>query len=127
MGTDLKAIVEVNINGKWTAKITSTGKWKERNYRRFGALANVRTDGPEPKGWPDDVSDSAEIERKNSLESDYFSVFSWETLNDAIRIFRETERDKSVSRLSDIDLATKYFGLLIIPIEDCRILFIFEG
>lgn len=39
-----------------------------RNYQFFGALANVRSDGPSPLGLPEDISDMAQY------QSDHWGV-----------------------------------------------------
>lgn len=80
MGCDIHFVLEYQYNNKWVG-VYSTGTelpkrhmyqdenidsyrttnhypmLKARNYEFFGKLANVRTDGPDPLGVPDDASD----------------------------------------------------------------------
>lgn len=56
MTTDIHGWVEAKIGDKWVAitELYADG----RNYERFAALAGVRGEGPEPKGIPNDISDT---------------------------------------------------------------------
>jgi hypothetical protein len=72
MGCDIHVVLEVKTTIGWVAVDTYQGHHKSwvtegeydwsspittaRNYGRFGALAGVRRDGPDPKGIPDDAS-----------------------------------------------------------------------
>ena len=62
---------------------------RDRNYERFARLAGVRGDGPEPRGLPDDISDSVMF-LVGEIGEDGHS-HSWLPLVDAIKIFSETE------------------------------------
>lgn len=61
MGCDIHGCVERNVNGKWVMVDRISDKARDRNYRRFGALAGVREYGPPPKGIPGDISDSGKL------------------------------------------------------------------
>lgn len=62
---------------------------KTRNYQRFAALAGVRGTGPQPKGIPNDASETT----RHLIEcwGDDGHSHSWCSLNDACAIFVATE------------------------------------
>lgn len=62
---------------------------KERNYKRFAALAGVRGDGPKPLGLPADISDLTKLEVHGWGDDGH--SHSWLTIRDAARVFLETE------------------------------------
>jgi hypothetical protein len=98
-------VVETQVGEKWVCTHTMEGffelypqrdayNWScsiavGRNYRRFAALAGVRGDGPDAKGVPADVSDTAQffIDR---WEGDGHS-HSWLEITEAAKIFADTE------------------------------------
>lgn len=72
MGADIHIVVEEKHEDEWfgifynggpfqnfDAKSSPFWKFSCRNYHFFGALANVRTEGPEPNGTPDNASPMA--------------------------------------------------------------------
>lgn len=62
---------------------------RSRNYRRFAALAGVRGDGPEPRGFPEDASQSAKY-LFDDWGADAHSP-SWLEIDEATRVFLATE------------------------------------
>lgn len=120
MGCDIHLVVErQKKNGKWVTvaiadwPILSRDKEgmrvypaaRSRNYERFAALAGVRGDGPEPKGLPEDASQTAKfLFRKH--ESDHHSA-SWNTLGEAAQIFASTGNPSLNLR----DPGEYYFGI----------------
>ena len=87
MGCDIHGWVEAKIGDKWVAitELYSDG----RNYERFAALAGVRGDGPEPKGIPDDISDTVKY------WIDFWSgdghSHTWFPIKEAAKIFLNTK------------------------------------
>ena len=67
MGCDIHIVVEQRYEDKWVGITNSDAvpydafnpNPSARDYRFFGALAGVRTNGPKPKGMPEDASDLA--------------------------------------------------------------------
>lgn len=75
MGCDIHTLVEYKHNGEWITVDTLHGihapslrsetfDWvqpyiEQRNYGLFAQMAGVRGDGPEPRGLPDDLSQTA--------------------------------------------------------------------
>ena len=82
MGCDIHMVLEKTTEEGWLGRHSfdpiPINKYKEgssesdttwvwwpvcdRNYERFGAMAGVRTSGPEPRGMPDDASQLARYE-----------------------------------------------------------------
>lgn len=62
---------------------------RSRNYQRFAALAGVRGDGPNPRGFPEDASQSA----RHLFEKwgDDAHSASWLPIDEAVRVFLATE------------------------------------
>ena len=135
MGCDIHMVLERKANGKWIGVDTYQGHesalgkgyaWPEatnRNYRRFAALAGVRGDGPEPKGMPDDASDTAKILSEH-WGSDGHS-HSWFPLAEAAAIFLATAHQPN-------DFAQKYpeahfFGCDLENPEEYRLVFWFDN
>jgi len=62
MGCDIHMHTEIKVNGKW---LHFSQPRLERDYEMFGWLAGVRRDGTclfgEPKGVPDDASDTTAL------------------------------------------------------------------
>lgn len=113
MGCDIHVVVEQRHEGKWIGvhdcpPVRARGSNKEmtyawheigdRNYTRFGLLAGVRSDGPEPRGFPSDASDLASI-RGRSWHGDGHS-HSWTTAYELIPIMMETAGDKDRATLA---------------------------
>jgi hypothetical protein len=102
MGTDIHCVVEEQVSpGRWVAIHiiqNYTDIWGKRvepgalarNYRRFDALARVRGgEGLEPRGMPPDASDST-LRAFENFEGHHVS---WLPLDQATRIFAETDFD----------------------------------
>mgnify|MGYP000940788151 FL=1 len=79
------------IGTEWKTSYWGGPAIKKRNYRRFGMLANVRGDGPPPKGIPDDASF---LTKMMFLDwgGDGHS-HSWNTLEEALKICLASESD----------------------------------
>jgi len=79
------------IGTEWKTSYCGGPAIKQRNYRRFGMLANVRGDGPPPKGIPDDASF---LTKMMFLDwgGDGHS-HSWNTLEEALKICLASESD----------------------------------
>ena len=124
MGCDIHLLVERQVDEKWiTVRLFqgfhcrfSQNKYASpvalaRNYVRFAALAGVRGDGPEPRGIPDDLSETAKL-----LVDEYGDdghSHSWLPIEEATEIFLKTEWEAD-KRLSDLDKKYPlyhYFGL----------------
>lgn len=89
MGCDIHGWLEKKVRNKWIGIAPLKGGTRDRNYERFGKLANVRTDGPEAKGLPLDISDSAGYDAE-CWDADGHS-HSWLTLKEATAIWLETQ------------------------------------
>lgn len=89
MGCDIHGWVEVNHNGRWIGTCQFSNLADNRNYERFARLAGVRGEGPEPKGFPADASESAYYHYE-SWGADAHSA-SHMAIEEALPIFMETE------------------------------------
>lgn len=102
MGCDIHLVLERKYGLKWIAVDTFAGHEcgygkseyaspiaRSRNYERFGALANVRTEGPAPRGVPADISETTAMLLED-WEGDAHST-SWLPLEEAAAIFLATE------------------------------------
>lgn len=58
MGCDIHGWVEQRVGDRWVAVRELNDNANQRNYKRFAALAGVRGDGPEPRGLPEDISET---------------------------------------------------------------------
>jgi hypothetical protein len=85
MGSDIHALVECKVNGKWLMVDRCKGMATIRNYARFAALA-----GPNPKGLPEDLSDSGMLYAEEW--SDDAHSHSFLDLEEASRLFLVTDR-----------------------------------
>lgn len=94
----------------------------KRNYSRFGALAGVRHDGPDPRGLPEDISFMT-THRLGQPYGPYHS-HSWLPLREAAAIFKATDH-----RPYDTDESPEvhYFGLDPEDAEHCRLVFWFDN
>jgi hypothetical protein len=108
MGCDIHATLEVKTPTGWVCVNTYQGHhmaypcgdrdWSlpvttERNYDRFAALAGVRGEGPEPRGIPEDASDTTKY-LVDLWGSDGHS-HSWLPAKKAAEIFLATDRTKT--------------------------------
>jgi len=101
MGCDIHLVLEKKIGTAWVGVdlFNPFRSWidgshqypltRNRNYRRFAALAGVRGDGPSPRGLPDDLSALA-LDEVNSWDGDGHS-HSYLPISDAALIFAYTE------------------------------------
>lgn len=142
MGCDIHLTVERKVHEKWICVDTicchniSSYYFKdndnsfssifpvalERNYRRFAALAGVQGTGPEPRGLPDDISETTQL-----LINDYGGhSHSWLPAQVAARIFLDTESGK----LTDYDKkypSSYYFNIADTVLNAYRIVFWFDN
>lgn len=147
MGCDIHLVLEKKHADKWVGIDTYNShtqpKWlvakgmsgysspvvRERNYERFAALANVRGDGPAPRGVPDDASDTSRL-LIEQWGGDGHS-HSWLPLAEASNIWMKTAGP------NDDEFATKYptshfFGVDVSEgsnekISDYRVVFWFDN
>jgi hypothetical protein len=107
MGCDIHLTLEKRVGEKWICIDTfashhsayakpdaimdgySSPTTRDRNYRRFAALAGVRGDGPTPRGVPEDASETTRY-LVDQWSGDGHS-HSWEYLRDATRVFLDTQ------------------------------------
>lgn len=109
MGCDIHMIREIKHNGRWIAVDLFQGhhaRWQEghpytapvateRHYKRFAHIAGVRAydenvDYPEPKGLPDDISQTADYIINTHWGEDGHS-HTWLDLDEACRIWLLTD------------------------------------
>ena len=135
MGCDIHIALEKKVDDKWVMvnRLHHSTRATDRNYKRFSDLCGVRGDldgsDPEPKGVPQDVSESTKLfidEWKGDGHS-----HSWEPLERAFQIFLDTEYDKNYDEGDDEWLLESYFGLHLHEetegIKDYRIVFFFDN
>lgn len=94
MGCDIHGTIEKYHNGEWVMieHLSYYTPATERNYARFGWLANVRSTSkahPEPKGIPDDVSLGTQY-HLDKWDNDGHS-HSWHGLATTAEIFAKTQ------------------------------------
>src|SRR5262245_45786506 len=99
---------------------------RSRNYARFAKLAGVRGDGPEPRGVPDDISETTDFLIRD-WDGDGHS-HSWLMLSDAVPIFLETawpdpEPDSFTAKYP----ASYFFGVESEKLDDYRLIFWFDN
>jgi len=98
----------------------------ERNRERFDALAGLGGDGPQPRGLPDDLSQSARF-LVAKWEGDGFA-HSWLPAAEFARICAETERDAKRDGLATNPPEYVYLGLTKTDdIAHCRVVFWFDS
>lgn len=123
MGCDIHTVIERKINGKWVAVAIEESASRDRNYDRFAMLAGVRGEGPEPRGMPEDASDSAA-----ALAADWGSdghSHSWLPIEEACGIYLESERDPSEFLLKYPSY--EFFGLDPEHVAAHRLVFWFDN
>ncbi|KAH2387622.1 hypothetical protein KXW64_008468 [Aspergillus fumigatus] len=105
-----------------------------RNYSRFAALAGVRGEGPDAKGYPNDASDMAKYLSERYGEDGH--SHSWCSLREALEISLKTEFDSARVFLDPEDDRAKapiayFFGMEFYDDEDnmdnYRVLFFFDN
>ena len=142
MGTDIHLILEVKHGDKWVCVDTFTGHYsrfspntgeytapiaESRNYFRFALLAGVRGDGPEPKGLPDDASDTTRYFADMRGYGGY--SHSYLPLDKAIEIFVATDKLNDLPKDATEYPATFYFNCdeNYALRKEARIVFWFDG
>ena len=143
MGTDIHIVVEQRTSNGWVAVGTLAGHFMfphltdgarhvslnvctpialVRNYRRFAALAGVRGEGPEARGFPSDASVTARLLWER--DSEHYQKASYLALCDAIEVFKTTEDE--VVRDHIFDPEWVYFNVDESEVEIHRIVFWFD-
>lgn len=99
IGCDIHLFIEYKLgDGPWQADKHHTtdeygnltdADYAHRDYGFFGVLAGVRGSGPEPKGWPDDVSEKLKSESDNWGDDGH--SHSWSTLDEFKKALRKHE------------------------------------
>ena len=89
----------VQIKEVWQGgKVVATNYWhaprpQERHYALFAKLAGVRGEGPEPRGYPEDVSDLA-LMRLGRIDDDTdLHSHSWVTAREWVQACLSVEDD----------------------------------
>lgn len=141
MGCDIHLVLERKFGDKWVGVDVFSGHeskhgrgWNSplatsRNYSRFAHLAGVRGDGPEPRGFPELLSDTATFLHAEAA-SDYHSE-TWLTLKDAAELWFKTdhtehEKDSLAAKWPE----SYYFGVDISSrdkAEDYRLIAWFDN
>lgn len=144
MGCDIHLFLEKRYKGRWVmvddfrytqdyhSGTYAAREAKQRNYKRFAALAGVRGEGPEPVGWPEDASDGAML-MSEGYGNDGHS-HSWLSLETAALVFEGTAWDKPKWMNGD-DPYYRFFGLEIGEgdegydglVSEYRLLFFFDN
>ena len=130
MGCDIHIAVEKKVRDGWVMvdrlHYQTNKDACNRNYRRFAKLAGVRGDGPEPKGLPADISESADL-YVEEWEGDAHS-HSWLPAEEAAKIFLETEYEhEERSDYRKKYPLEHYFGIDDEKSSDYRIVFFFDN
>ena len=123
MGCDIHGWVERKVGDKWVAERELPDAATNRNYERFAALAGVRGDGPEARGLPTDISDTARM-HANDWGVDGHS-HSWLPVADALPIFLETAR--GLTDWAQRYPSEEFFGVDIDERHEWRIVFWFDN
>lgn len=95
---------------------------RDRNYRRFAALAGVRggDEDPVPLGFPNDASETSKL----LWDEDGGHSPSWMAVKEATAIFLKT--DTNIVRWNVPDPEEYYFDLGGLDLEEFRIVFWFS-
>jgi hypothetical protein len=151
MGCDIHMVVEKQLTPDWWVTVNTMtphhknlygqkaegilGGWSSptaisRNYRRFAALAGVRGDGPEPRGYAPNLSETA-LYLIEQYGADGHS-HSWLPMTDAIKIFSDTEAWPPPDEDGEISGEQKYpasyfFGVEDEEVEKYRVVFWFDN
>jgi len=125
MGCDIHGWVEKKVDGKWIG--IQELKNTDRNYKRFAALAGVRdyekTSDAEPKGIPDDLSETVAYHIKQfGIDGHSHSHLP---LYEAAEIFLKTEGNPTeFERLYPV---YHYFEIEDTDIANYRLVFWFDN
>lgn len=125
MGCDIHGVVERKVKDRWiTINILQVATpARARNYPRFAALAGVRGDGPEPRGIPDDVSETAKC-LIDDIGADGHS-HSWEPLQHAATVFAatayypDTEEGRRTQKIANEYPASYFFDVKSETVNVC--------
>lgn len=120
MGCDIHIVLEREHGRKWIAVDTFAGHestfkgWASpvatsRNYARFAALAGVRGHGPQAKGLPPDISETAAM-LVEDWGTDAHSA-SWLPLDEAAKIFLATDSPNGPGEYGRKYPKSHYFGV----------------
>lgn len=128
MGCDIHLLVEKQLAPDWWVTVDTMGYHKSaasrnddgtasfswpiaetRNYHRFAALAGVRGDGPPPRGFPDNLSETAHY-MIDMWAGDGHS-HSWLPLKEAAAIFLRTEDLEKDKERASGDPSYFYFNV----------------
>jgi hypothetical protein len=118
MGCDIHGWTEKRVGDKWVAYRPI--KDRDRDYRLFAALAGVRGDGPDPRGLPPDVSDTAKLDA-DEWSADGHS-HSWLPLPEAFELFKRFAEKEHYSPFTAFDLDEEPDEL-----EEYRLVFWFDN
>lgn len=128
MGCDIHIAVEKRVGSKWVMvnRIVYPETAAYRNYKRFASLAGVRGDGPEPRGLPDDISESSQLFVDEFGEDGH--SHSWLPIKEAAYIFSKTSQRME----DDNDYAKEYpisyyFDVEESEADNYRIVFFFDN
>lgn len=129
MGTDISGVVEKRgDDNDWhlVYVLRTTDRAGFRNYRQFGALAGVRSPGPDPRGLPDDMSDAT----RYLWDRDGGHSPSWMTVREAVNRLSSRERYATEPPFPAMDewndVAEFWFGDGMIDPDD-RFVFWFDS
>ena len=128
MGCDIHTVLERRVGDKWITVDTLLGmyapslrsevfQWaqpyiEQRNYELFADMAGVRGDGPEPRGLPDDLSETAAYLAKQ-WEGDGHS-HSWLPIQEVTVLLSKYNQDGFGKRH---EVAGYYFNIATEPGE----------
>lgn len=136
MGCDIHLVLERKVDDRWIAVDTFKGhesalgrgyQWPAataRNYGRFAKLANVRGDGPAPRGLPEQLSETAAFLVKKWGEDGH--SHSWLPLKDAAAAFLETDRHDP-DGFREKYPHSYYFGVDCDEVDQHRLVFWFDN
>jgi hypothetical protein len=127
MGTDIHLVIERKVKDKWIGIYASNAGYyanlraEHRDYQFFGALANVRAVGPEPKGWPSDVSDLTHLIFSDvGKEGHSHSYYSAKEFCNIYNKIRKSEGGKKMSSYNILQIWPE-------DLKKYRVLFYFDN
>lgn len=135
MGCDIHLVLEKKFREQWVG-VPMERCPCTRNYKRFGLLAGVRDEGPDPRGIPEDASALARMEIEDWGVDGH--SHSWCTLQEYVQACLASEHDPE-KMLDPNDERVKnpyyhYFGLYVLKldgyseqIDDYRVVFWFDN
>ena len=132
----------INRYKEGSSELETSWAWWEvtnRNYERFGAMAGVRIEGPEPRGMPEDASDLAVYEAERMVHDGH--SHSWLYAGEFIKILCAEEHQPKELRKQHVQglldggdawfhsVCDRFLGFLdddASP-EDYRVVFFFDN